>query len=48
MVVCPKCRYKGEDREFSIESVINGVRIQIKCPRCKRYTCFLDEEYEER
>jgi ribosomal protein S27E len=50
MIVCPKCRFKSPAEVWlndgEIESVINGVRIQIKCPKCERYTCFFDEEAE--
>ena len=45
MIVCPKCRYKSDQlEEWDIESVLNGVRIQIKYPKCGVYTAFLDEE----
>lgn len=42
MMICPKCCYGADGGEFSVSSTSDGTRMQILCPKCGRYSRFVD------
>jgi len=41
-IVCPRCKGKEtSDKEFEVDSSINGHNIEIKCPYCDKYSFFV-------
>ena len=39
-IVCPRCKGKEtSDKEFEVDSSINGHNIEIKCPYCDNGHC---------